>query len=252
MFKKIYSIIEKPILILSAIASILSVVLLCINNQAASIIAVCLLCGALIVLLGALLHAIFKYTERTNNGEYRRIATFIEYKTNNQDIVEFQTYRIIQVKTPILNFLDFSYLWTGVESPEVSSDLQDLELVTNNAERPRGYSKARLLLPQPKIYNETVVFHHKIKADDPRHVSEPKVEIKVEDPVDLIRVNISLGYKPDGYNETARVERSAINHDAPPSYEHIGVITFDQTFKEYVYTLKYPEPGYFYRISWNR
>ncbi len=252
MFRKIYTLIEKHLLVISSVASILSIVLLCFDNLQASLISVVCLCIALAVIVVALLKAIFKYTEQTNNGEYRRIATFIEYKTTNQDIIEFQTYRIIQVKTPILKSLDFSYHWTGDQYPEVTSDLQKLELITNNAEKPRGYSKARLSLSQPKIYNETAVFHHKVTANDSNHLSETKVEIKVEDPVDLIRVNISLGYKPDGYNETARVERSAIRHDAPPSYQQIGLLTFDQTLKEYVCTLKYPEPGYFYRISWNR
>ena len=107
-------------------------------------------------------------------------------------------------------------------------------------------------LRQPKLYNETAVFHHKVIADDPDRSSQPKVEIKIEDPIDLVRVNISLGYKEIGYNGIARVERSAILHEGPPVYESIGVIPFDKILKEFTYTFKYPEPGYFYRISWER
>ncbi len=252
MFKKIYQLIETPLLIIGSIASILSVVLLCFNTLLTSFIAVCCLCIALGVLLYALLRAIFRYTEQTNQGGYRRIATFIEYKTVNNEIIEFQTYKVVQVKSPILKSLDVAYHWTGSQPPKVASDLQDCELITNNAEKPRGYSKLRLNLPQPKLYNETAVFHHRVTANDSDHVSQPKVEIKIDEPIDLIRVNVSLGYKPDGYSGTAKVERSAISHDAPPVYENIDLIPFDQTLKEFTYTLHYPEPGYFYRISWSR
>ena len=252
MLKRIYWLIEKPLVILGTLASITSVVLLCFNNLLASFIAVCCLCIALMVLTGALLRAIFKYTKQTNNTEYRRIATFIEYKTNNADIIEFQNYRIIQVKTPILKFIDVIYKWSGNGRTEITSDLQEVEDKIDNIGTPRGYSKAKLTLQQPKLYNETAVFHHKVTADDSDHSSDTKVELKIDEPIDLVRVNISLGYKPDDYKGTAKVERSAIKHDAPPSYEKVGVIAFDQTLKEFTYTLKYPAPGYFYRISWDR
>lgn len=252
MLKKIYLLIEKPLIIISSLASILSVILLCFNNLWASFIAVCCLCLALFVLVWALVRAIFKYTKQANSGEFRRIATFIEYKTNNAEIIEFQTYRVIQVKTPILKSVDVCFNWTGKRDPIAASDLQELKMLPKDTGNPRGYNKARLLLPQPKLYNETAVFHYKLTANDHDKSSQTKVELKIDDPIDLVRVNISLGYKPDACKETAKVERSAIYHDAPPAYEEIDLIPFDQTLKEYVYTLKHPEPGYFYRISWDR
>ena len=254
MLKKIYTLIEKPYLFISATASIVSVVLLCFNNLLASLIAVSCLCIALAVLTGALLRAIFKYTKLTNKTDYRRIATFIEYKTNtnNAEIVEFQSYRIVQIKTPILKSIDVVYKWSGTSNPQITSDLQVIEEIVEDIDRPHGYTKARLTLPQPKLYNETAVFHHKITANDADHSSDTKVEMKIEEPIDLVRVNISLGYKPDNYNGTARIERSAIVHDAPPAYELLDLIHFDPILKEFTCTLKYPEPGYFYKISWER
>ena len=216
--------------------------------------AVCCLCIALIVLIWGLLNAIFKYTQQINKTDYRRIATFIEYKTNtnNAEIIEFQSYRIIQVKTPVLKSIDVIYKWSGNGKTEITSDLQDIETKIDNIEKPQGYSKATLTLQQPKLYNETAVFHHKITADDADHSSDTKVELKIDEPIDLVRVNISLGYKPDNYKGTAKVERSAITHDAPPSYEQVGIIPFDPILKEFTYTLKYPDSGYFYKISWER
>lgn len=252
MLQNIYTLIEKPFIIISSLASIISVVLLCFDNLLASFIAVVCLCIALGVLTWALVHTIFKYTKQANKTDYRRIATFIEYKTTNAEIIEFQSYRIIQVKTPILKSIDVIYKWSGRGDAILSSDLQDVENQINNIERPRGYTKAKLTLQQPKLYNETAVFHHKITANDADHSSETKVEMKIDEPIDLVRVNISLGYKPDGYNGTAKVERSAIAHDGPPSYEEVGLIPFDQILKEFTYTLKYPEPGYFYKITWKR
>lgn len=252
MLKKIYYLIEKPLIILGTLASILSVVLLCFNNLIASFIAVCCLCVALFVLIWGLLNAIFKYTEQINKTDYRRIATFIEYKTNNAEIIEFQSYRIIQVKTPVLKSIDVIYNWSGNGKTEITSDLQHIGDKIDNIEKPRGYSKATLTLQQPKLYNETAVFHHKITADDADYSSDTKVELKIDEPIDLVRVNISLGYKPDNYRGTAKVERSAITHDGPPSYEQVVLIPFDPILKEFTYTLKYPDPGYFYKISWDR
>lgn len=254
MLKKIYYLIEKPFLVISAMASIVSVVLLCFNNLWASFIAVCCLWMALAVLTGTLIHAIFKYTKITNKTDYRRIATFIEYKsnTNNAEIVEFQSYRIVQVKMPVIKSIDVIYKWSGNGNTEITSDLQVIEDKIDNIESPRGYTKAKLTLSQPKLYNETAVFHHRITANDADHSSDTKVELKIDEPIDLVRVNISLGYKPDNYKGTAKVERSAITHEGPPSYEQVGLIQFDQILKEFTYTLKYPEPGYFYKISWDR
>lgn len=251
MFGKIYKLIEKPFLVISALASILSVVLLCFNDTTTSIIAICSVCVALTVLLVALLRTIFRYTEQTNRFEYRRIATFIDYKTINADIIEFQTYRVIQVKTPILQSIDIEYHWSGKHSPKITSDLQTIESI-NAFQTPNGYSKARLHLSQPKLYNETAVFQHKITANDLERASKTKVELKIDDPIDLVQVNISLGYKPSDYNESAIVERAPILNNRPPEYEHVEFINFDNTLKEYTYTLRYPEPGYFYRISWKR
>ena len=254
MPKKIYYLIEKPFIIISSLASIISVVLLCFNNLIASFIAVCCLCVALGVFTWALVNAIFKYTKQVNKTDYRRIATFIEYKTNtnNAEIIEFQSYRIVQVKTPILKSIEVIYKWSGNGNSEITSDLQTIENIIRNIETPRGYTKAILTLQQPKLYNETAVFHHKITAHDADHSSDTKVEMKIDEPIDLVRVNISLGYKPDNYRGTARVERSAITHDAPPVYEHVELIPFDPILKEFTYTLKYPDPGYFYKISWDR
>ncbi|MDE6028121.1 MAG: hypothetical protein K2G23_08625, partial [Muribaculaceae bacterium] len=204
------------------------------------------------VLVVALVQAIFKYTKQVNSSECRRIATFIEYKTNNAEIIEFQTYRVIQVKTPVFKNLDIQYHWTGSQSANITSDLQEIEILRKDSSRTNTYGKARLSLTQPKLYNEAAVFHYRITAHDYDHISETKVELKIDEPIDLVRVNISLGYKPATCNEVARLERSIIKHDGPPKYEFLRSISFDPILKEYVCTLQYPEPGYFYRISWDR
>lgn len=210
------------------------------------------LCITLCIILIALLRAIFKYTEKANNSEVRRIATFIDYKTVNSDIIEFQSYRVVQVKTPVLKDYDIAYYWSGDEQPRATSDLQDLSILTSNADNPRGYCKARLSLRNPKLYNETAVFHYRITANDSNHRSQTKVELKIDEPIELVKVNIALGYKPTNYTVPAKVERSKIRHDTPPAYEQIDLIPFDCLLKEYTYTLHHPEPGYFYKISWER
>lgn len=143
---------------------------------------------------------------------------------------------------------DIAYKWSGDSTTKATSDLQTFELLSDKAESPQGYSKARLILKEPKLYNETAVFHYRLTANDSNRSSQTKVELKIDEPIELIKVNISLGYKSRDFNEPARVERSKIRHDAPPSYEQVGLVEFDNTLKEYSYSLHHPEPGYFYRI----
>lgn len=71
----------------------------------------------------------------------RRIATFIEYKTNNAEIIEFQSYRIVQVKTPVMQSYDIAYKWSGDSTTKATSDLQTFELLSDKAESPQGIQR---------------------------------------------------------------------------------------------------------------
>lgn len=88
--------------------------------------------------------------------------------------------------------------------------------------------------------------------NDLNHVSEPKVELYVQYPIEFIQVDVMLGYKDATFNKTARVERMRKDTSLPQKYESVTSLTFDSVHKQYSYCFLNPEPGFFYRIVWER
>lgn len=50
----------------------------------------------------------------------------------------------------------------------------------------------------------------------------------------------------------AIIERRIKTSNIPQQYELIGSVPFDCVHKQYTYRLINPEPGYYYRLKWDR
>ena len=124
--------------------------------------------------------------------------------------------------------------------------------MTKSSKNATEYDTAKLRLRRPAMYNETTVIHFRSISNDSEHCSIPKYEIYVKYPIEFIQVEILLGYKDDNFNKTAIVERAKANTSMPQKYEHITSIPFNKNHKSYSHTFINPEPGYFYRILWER
>lgn len=251
MWKKIWRIIEKPFVIVSSICSIISVIAICFNNIIATIIAISTLCISLTIILIAILRVLNRFLEKSTTGDHKCISSFIKYKTDDGENIEFESYKLIQVKCCIMQFFDIGFRWSGNNFPKVSSDLQDVELL-KKSDNTGEYDSAKLRLKKPALYNETTVIHFKTQSNDAEKVSESKVELYVKYPIEFIQVNISLGYKDGSFNKTAKIERLKMGTIIPQKYELMTSIPFDSKSKQYSHCFIDPEPGFFYKISWER
>lgn len=251
MWRKIWRVIEKPFVIISSICSIISVIAICFNNIIATTIAISTLCISLIIILIAILRVLNRFLEKSTTGDHKCISSFVKYKTDDGENIEFESYKLIQVKCCIMQFFDVGFKWSGNNLPKVSSDLQEVELIKKSDDSGE-YDSAKLKLKKSVLYNETTVIHFKTQSNDAEKISEPKVELYVKYPIEFIQVNISLGYKDNSFNKTAKIERLKTGTSVPQKYELITSIPFDCKSKQYSHCFIDPEPGFFYKISWER
>lgn len=251
MWKKFWRIIEKPFLMVSSLCSIVSIIAMLFNSLIATVIALVALCASFIVLLIAIVRVLNKFLEDGSSENHRCISSFITYKTDDCENIEFETFKLIQSKCSIMQFFDLGFKWSGDRFPQIESSLQDVEF-TKKSEKSEDYDSVQLRLKRPVLYNETTLIHFKSKMNDSDRISIPKVEVCVRYPIEFIQVNILLGYKDKRFNRTAKVERCKIDTKLPQSYETVTSIPFENKNNQYSYSFINPEPGYFYRITWDR
>ena len=251
MWSKFWAIIERPFLLLSSACSVISIVVLCFSDKNATIIALAFICLALIILLCSIIRILNRFLEKDSKNNHNCFSSFINYKTDDGDNIEFETYKLIQAKCSILQYFDLGFKWSGCNKPQVSSDLQDV-VTTHYTDDTKEYDTAKLKLKSPILYNQTTVIHFRSVMNDAAHLSEPKVEISVQYPIEYVNIVVSLGYKPSDYNRTAKIERRIKDSNTPQEYELTGSVPFDSVHKQYTYRLINPEPGYYYRLVWDR
>lgn len=252
LFKQFWGIIEKPLAAIGSICSIAAAtVMLCVKDSTFRWIALLLFSISLIVFLVALIRVLNRYLDDEKYDKYKCITSFISYTTDDDENIVFDLYKVIQVKCAMLKFFDVGYKWSGKKDAHYSSTLQNVEFTQKNPDS-NSYDTARLKLKKPALYNEATVIHLRQELNDVEKASIPKVEIKVEYPIDSIQTTISLGYKDSSYNKTAKIERRLITSEVCSNFESIDSVPFDKVHKQYTHTFVNPEPGYYYRIIWER
>mgnify|MGYP004444580253 CR=1 FL=1 len=251
MWSKFWTIIERPFLLLSSACSVISIVVLCFSDKNATILALVFVCLSLVALLCSIIRILNRFLEKDPQNNHNCFSSFINYKTYDGENIEFETYKLIQAKCSILQYFDLGFKWSGNTKPHITSDLQDV-VTTHYTNDITEYDVAKLKLRVPILYNQTTVIHFRSVMNDAAHLSEPKVEISVQYPIEYVNIVVSLGYKPSGYNKTAKVERRIKDSNIPQNYELIDSVSFDDIHKQYTYRLINPEPGYYYRIIWDR
>lgn len=249
--KQFWSIIEKPFMAIGSLCSIAAIVLLCINDSTSRWAALVLFALSLISLLWAIIRVLNRYLTEEKSDSYKCISSFITYKTDDGENIIFDLYKVIQVKCAIMQYFDVGFKWSGKNEAAYSSTLQDIEFTDKNPDK-NCFDKARLKLQKPALFNETKVIHLCQTINDAERVSIPKVEIKVEYPIESIHTTISLGYKGDGYNKTAKIEKKLIQSQVATDFVAFDSVPFDNVHKQYSYTFLNPAPGYYYRIVWER
>lgn len=250
MIKKFLTILERPLLTVSSICSVVSVVVLCFSDIVGFAIVTAVLCLSIFIFLAALLRVLNRFLESDTGRNHNCVSSFVTYRTDDGDSIVFESYKLIQVKCCIMQVFDIGFKWSGKHNPQISSDLQTVETYHFKNDV-KEYDEAKLKLRVPALYNQTTLIHFRTKTNDVEHLSEPKVELAVKYPIEYIQVNVILGYK-SSFCSPAKVERIRMDGNLPQSYETLDSTPFDTVTKQYSYRLINPEPGYFYKISWVR
>ena len=68
----------------------------------------------------------------------------------------------------------------------------------------------------------------------------------------MMLFRIMLSYKPDGYNKSAIFERKKIDTEIDGEYEYLESVEFNEGNKLYSFCKINPEPGYIYRLRWEK
>lgn len=234
---------------IAGIASIVGIVILAFSNATNTVIALSFFCGCLLVLLISIVWAIYSFVKQGNENNHLKVSVFTKFEALDKTHSIFETYRVIQSKRIILSDIDQNFKWSGSKLPEVSSKFQEVKnIITND----QDYDKAILTFKRPLLYNETGVVHFKAETDDYDGKAKPHLDYRVDSFINIIHYRVILKYKNDDFHQPAKVLRKPINCKTPTDYTEIGSITFDERAKCYEYYLISPEPGYFYRIQWEK
>lgn len=232
----------------ASLASVLGLILLFVTNKLAMFIALGFFCLMLLTFTVYLIYTLYKILD-IKHSDHENRSTFIKYETLDGNIITYETYKLIQVKKPVLTEMDYNFKWTGTHLPTITSDLQEVVNIVDEQD-PTKYDRALLKFKKPVYYNQNLVLHFKAKLDDADKQSKSHVETRVTSEIDIVHYRIILKNKPTEYNQNAILEKSKINSIVSASFEKIKEIPFDVTTKSYEYHLLNPEIGYYYRIRW--
>lgn len=249
LLSKFWLVVNKKLMAVSAICSIVSVVCLCFRDQIAIWIALGTLVLSLATILWAILRVLNSYLEENINGDHRCISSYITYRTDDGDHILFEVHKLIQVKCAIMQVFDTGLKWSGDDNFKWESDLQDVVGLDKHDDETE-FDTLKLGFKNPPLYNQTAAVQFKANINDSNHKSSTYVELRVDYPIDYIQVNISLGYK--NKSENAVVERKLIHAATGGEYKKFDTIPYDSVHRQYLYQTFRPESGYFYRISWKR
>ncbi|MFT8276608.1 hypothetical protein ACMSSJ_13855 [Kerstersia gyiorum] len=191
-------------------------------------------------------------TSRYPNG-YATLASFVRYTTGDGDNYVYELFRHIQIKLPVLRYFDHNFTWSGSCDPKIESELQETGDVKprQNADGSAG-STVRLKFNEARLYNDSEIVHLKMNIDDSDQASSPHLAQSVMLPIRLLNFRVELLHAPPAYVRcVAKLSRRPIAQ-AKAEYEHLRDIRFDPVTKSYSHQETNPEPGYEYKLSWDR
>lgn len=232
------------------ISSVVSLGFLIFGDKNAVVIALSVFVFCLLTLLFVLVRAINTYFRTTSDADHDRIYTDIRYETSDGYNIDYDIYRIIQSKVPLLHQINHGFKWSGTKSPKITSDLQELSFIQKGALED-DFDIACLKFNQPLKYNETAVVHFRAELDDSDEKSDTMISYKVSSFSELIHFRVILRYKGDDYRATAKVYMRRIG--APVNkLKEIDTIPFDHQTKSFEFLKERPEIGYLYILKWER
>lgn len=233
-----------------SLASILGLLILITRDNFSIIVALSFFCLMLLIFTSYLVSSLYKILN-TKQTDHENRSTFIKYENIDGNNIIYETYKLIQVKKPVLTEMEYNFKWTGTHMPKVTSNLQEVINIVDEQD-PLKYDRALLKFKKPVYFNQNFVLHFKAELDDVDKVSLPHVETRVTSEIDIIHYRIILKNKPLEFSQNAILEKRKMNTDVSASFDKIREIPFDSNTKSYEYHLLNPEIGFYYRISWEK
>lgn len=236
---------------LGGLASIIGLIVLIVKgDNVAAFIAL----GAIIFFISAVFTRVYlvtkRFLERRYNDEFRKIASFVEFRTEDGDHYVCEWFKQVQFKRIIGSEYNHGFYWSGSKPPDIESDLQNVNGVSKT---PEGhYDKVYLKLRKPLLYDESEMIHVRMNLDDSDDAALPYLETKVDEPIKLVSWRVELRHKPDTFDEKALVKKKKVEAQVSPTYDLITSVPFNHDSKSYTYKLIDPEPGYYYKIEWEK
>ena len=198
---------------------------------------------------------IFRITKRQMEMQhpsgFLALSAFVRYASTDGKNITYEVFRHIQVKRPCLSYFEHKFMWTGSTPPKCESDLQEIGSV--DSIKGESTKAVKLKFKRAKVFNDVEVIHLKMTMDDSDQKSETFVQQSVNSPVSVINFRVDLLYADAKYfGNKATLSRKETEKGHRAADEVIGQYSFDASAKSYHCSVAEPEPGYTYRLSWDR
>jgi len=234
----------------SALASIVGLSFIGINDPYRANIALFLICLMFFVLFLRTWQVVGRVLQGEFPSEYLTDSLFINYSTDDGDCIKYEVYKYIQCKRISLAEYAHGFHWTGSKEPKITSELQELKEIRKSEDG--VFDRAMLRLKQPLKYNDCETIHVAMMIDDSDHHSETYLENSINKPLKLLKMQVELHNKPDGYKGVAKCKRKKMSERVNHGYELLEDVKFNPHSKSFKVVIPKPEIGYFYRLEWDR
>ena len=235
----------------ATVASIVGLVLAFVSDKNAVIISLIALCIFLAIIIVGVFITLSRLVKQNHPDPYQRISSFYEFRSDDGQKSVFEMYRLIQCKRALLTHIEYKFKWSGTKLPTISSNSQTLGAIIPSHDE-NSWDKCDIHFKTPLTYNESTVVHIKTENDDYDGKAQPFLSSKLDSPIMIMQFKVLLSYKPESYTAKAKYERKKIDADVDAKWEYIASVDFDSRYKQYQYVDVDPEPGYIYRIMWEK
>lgn len=184
------------------------------------------------------------------NG-YHTLSTFVRYSTSDGQNIQYETFRHIQNKVLVRDYIEHQFHWTGSVPPTITSCLQEVGNVLPVDDT--AHSKVRINFKKPILFNEVEVVHIRMALNDSDRKSQPYVGLLVREPTKAITFKVELLHAKNKYNgASAKILKGDLDKNKANPPKEIDTVKFDATSKSFEYILMNPTPGYRYLLEWER
>lgn len=237
--------------ILGSLCSIAGLVMCFSNNKTAIIISLSVVILCLLVVVVQILRVINRFVNENSTEEYKRISTSLTFRSIDSIKSSFEVYRTIQCKRLFLSEIPYNFKWTGTVPPKIDSLSQKISPLVHNQNK-NEWDVAKIIFPRPLTYNECTVINIKTTNEDTDNTAKPWISSRLDTPIEVLVFRVLLSHKEKAYSASAIFERKKLLSQIDGDFEFVESVEFDKEHKLYYHSVSNPEPGYIYRLRWEK